>query len=130
MIERQSGHGKTATKPWLTDWSAKATESTPGLIAEVTASIGGWIAEVTVLTGGWIARVIGSTPGWTAGEIESTGGWIVGVIAWTTVSTDEVTAATKEWIGAGIKGTIEIRAGRTEGANPDRIYAVINIGTS
>jgi hypothetical protein len=74
--------------------------------------------------------VIGSTPGWTAGEIESTGGWIGGVIAWTTVSTDEVTAATKEWIGAGIKGTIEIIAGRTEGANPYRIYAVINIGNS
>ncbi len=26
MIERRSGHGKTATKPWLTDWSAKVIE--------------------------------------------------------------------------------------------------------
>ena len=85
----------------------------------MTGSTPGWIAGVTALTGGWIARVTALTGGWT---IEET--------VWTTVSTDAATALTEEWIGVGIKGTIEIMAERTEGANPDRIYAVIHIGDS
>jgi hypothetical protein len=89
------------------------------LIAKAIDLMDGWIAGVTALTGGWIARVTGSTPG-----------WIAGVIAWTTVSTDAATAPTGEWIGVGIKGTFETIAGRTVGANPDRICPLTHIGNS
>ncbi len=70
MIEKRSGHGNTATKPWLTDWSARVTESTPS-----------WTVVGIESTGGWIAKVIGLTPEWTAGAIAATGGWTIGVTA-------------------------------------------------